>query len=107
MSYQHCIYFTPFSCQLQDRESYVTLLVGAKYGISQIINNKLNIMITLAEFSNISRLELTPESEKVSLVKVYLQDVKVTLMYYYYSMTDPELTFILMLCTVFLVCQKR
>lgn len=61
---------------LQDRESYVTLLVGAKYGISQIINNKLNIMITLAEFSNISRIELTPESEKVSLVKVYLQDVK-------------------------------
>ncbi|XP_063770330.1 FERM and PDZ domain-containing protein 1 isoform X2 [Pseudophryne corroboree] len=61
---------------LQDRESYVTLLVGAKYGISQIINNKLNIMITLAEFTNISRIELTPESEKVSLVKVYLQDVK-------------------------------
>ncbi|XP_056374293.1 FERM and PDZ domain-containing protein 1 isoform X3 [Hyla sarda] len=61
---------------LQDRESYVTLLVGAKYGISQIINNKLNIMITLAEFSNISRIELTAESEKVSMVKVYLQDVK-------------------------------
>ncbi|XP_018407923.1 PREDICTED: FERM and PDZ domain-containing protein 1 [Nanorana parkeri] len=61
---------------LQDRESYVTLLVGAKYGISQIINNKLNIMITLAEFSNISRIELTSESEKVSLIKVYLQDVK-------------------------------
>ncbi|XP_069818288.1 FERM and PDZ domain-containing protein 1 isoform X2 [Dendropsophus ebraccatus] len=61
---------------LQDRESYVTLLVGAKYGISQIINNKLNIMITLAEFSNISKVELTAESEKVSMVKVYLQDVK-------------------------------
>ncbi|KAM3939326.1 FERM and PDZ domain-containing protein 1 isoform 2-T2 [Leptodactylus fuscus] len=61
---------------LQDRESYVTLLVGAKYGISQIINNKLNIMITLAEFSNISKIELTAESEKVSMVKVYLQDVK-------------------------------
>ncbi|KAM4052923.1 FERM and PDZ domain-containing protein 1 isoform 2-T2 [Anomaloglossus baeobatrachus] len=61
---------------LQDRESYVTLLVGAKYGISQIINNKLNIMISLAEFSNISKMELTAESEKVSLVKVYLQDVK-------------------------------
>ncbi|XP_068090335.1 FERM and PDZ domain-containing protein 1 [Hyperolius riggenbachi] len=61
---------------LQDRESYVTLLVGAKYGISQIINNKLSIMITLAEFPSISRLELSPESEKVSLVKVYLQDVK-------------------------------
>ncbi|XP_077107534.1 FERM and PDZ domain-containing protein 1 isoform X1 [Ranitomeya variabilis] len=61
---------------LQDRESYVTLLVGAKYGISQIINNKLNIMINLAEFSNISKMELTAESEKVSLVKVYLQDVK-------------------------------
>ncbi|XP_062938697.1 FERM and PDZ domain-containing protein 1 [Cynocephalus volans] len=62
---------------LQDRESYVALLVGAKYGISQIINSKLNIMSTLAEFANISRVELTEESEKVSMVKVYLQDVKV------------------------------
>lgn len=64
--------------QLQDRESYVALLVGAKYGISQIINSKLNIMSTLAEFANISRVELTEESEKVSVVKVYLQDIKVT-----------------------------
>ncbi|OWK01029.1 hypothetical protein Celaphus_00018443 [Cervus elaphus hippelaphus] len=62
---------------LQDRESYIALLVGAKYGISQIINSKLNIMSTLAEFANISRVELTEESEKVSVVKVYLQDVKV------------------------------
>ncbi|XP_075415098.1 FERM and PDZ domain-containing protein 1 [Tenrec ecaudatus] len=62
---------------LQDRESYIALLVGAKYGISQIINSKLNIMSTLAEFSNISRVELTEESEKVSMVKVYLQDIKV------------------------------
>uniref|UniRef100_A0A8C8RG74 FERM and PDZ domain containing 1 n=1 Tax=Pelusios castaneus TaxID=367368 RepID=A0A8C8RG74_9SAUR len=61
---------------LQDRESYVTLLVGAKYGISQIINNKLNILTSLAEFANISRLELIEESEKVSMVKIYLQDVK-------------------------------
>ncbi|XP_039712956.1 FERM and PDZ domain-containing protein 1 [Pteropus medius] len=62
---------------LQDRESYVALLVGAKYGISQIINSKLNIMSTLAEFASISRIELTEESEKVSMVKVYLQDIKV------------------------------
>ncbi|XP_004423278.1 PREDICTED: FERM and PDZ domain-containing protein 1 [Ceratotherium simum simum] len=62
---------------LQDRESYIALLVGAKYGISQIINSKLNIMSTLAEFANISRVELTEESEKVSMVKLYLQDVKV------------------------------
>ncbi|XP_019505086.1 PREDICTED: FERM and PDZ domain-containing protein 1 isoform X2 [Hipposideros armiger] len=62
---------------LQDRESYIALLVGAKYGISQIINSKLNIMSTLAEFANISRVELTEESEKVSMVKVYLQDIKV------------------------------
>ncbi|XP_067409446.1 FERM and PDZ domain-containing protein 1 isoform X2 [Emydura macquarii macquarii] len=61
---------------LQDRESYVALLVGAKYGVSQIINNKLNIITTMAEFANISRLELTEESEKVSMVKIYLQDVK-------------------------------
>ncbi|XP_053434290.1 FERM and PDZ domain-containing protein 1 [Nycticebus coucang] len=62
---------------LQDRESYIALLIGAKYGISQIINSKLNIISTLAEFANISRIELTEESEKVSMVKVYLQDVKV------------------------------
>ncbi|XP_072452857.1 FERM and PDZ domain-containing protein 1 [Notamacropus eugenii] len=61
---------------LQDRESYIALLVGAKYGISQIINSKLNIMSTLAEFANISQVELMEESEKVSMVKIYLQDVK-------------------------------
>ncbi|KFQ51666.1 FERM and PDZ domain-containing protein 1, partial [Nestor notabilis] len=61
---------------LQDRESYVALLVGAKYGVSQIINNKLNIITSLAEFANISRVELTEEPEKVSTVKIYLQDLK-------------------------------
>ncbi|MBN3310232.1 FRPD1 protein, partial [Amia calva] len=61
---------------LQDRESVVTLLVGAKYGVSQIINHKLNIMTTLTEFLSISRVELMPESEKVSMVKIYLQDIK-------------------------------
>ncbi|XP_072715515.1 FERM and PDZ domain-containing protein 1 [Ciconia boyciana] len=61
---------------LQDRESYVALLVGAKYGVSQIINNKLNIITSLAEFANISRVELSEESEKVSTVKIYLQDLK-------------------------------
>uniref|UniRef100_A0A672TMX2 FERM and PDZ domain containing 1 n=1 Tax=Strigops habroptila TaxID=2489341 RepID=A0A672TMX2_STRHB len=61
---------------LQDRESYIALLVGAKYGVSQIINNKLNIITSLAEFANISRVELTEESEKVSTVKIYLQDLK-------------------------------
>ncbi|NXA43187.1 FRPD1 protein, partial [Eudromia elegans] len=65
---------------LQDRESYVALLVGAKYGVSQIINNKLNIITNLAEFANISKLELTAESEKVSMVKIYLQDLKVMLL---------------------------
>ncbi|NXP73636.1 FRPD1 protein, partial [Ramphastos sulfuratus] len=62
---------------LQDRESYIALLVGAKYGVSQIVNNKLNIVRSLAEFANISRLELAEESEKVSMVKIYLQDLKV------------------------------
>ncbi|XP_069737151.1 FERM and PDZ domain-containing protein 1 [Phaenicophaeus curvirostris] len=62
---------------LQDRESYVALLVGAKYGVSQIINNKLNIVTSLAEFANISRVELAEESERVSTVKIYLQDLKV------------------------------
>ncbi|NXU90971.1 FRPD1 protein, partial [Xiphorhynchus elegans] len=62
---------------LQDRESYVALLVGAKHGVSQIINSKLNIVTSLAEFSSISRVELSEESERVSTVKIYLQDLKV------------------------------
>lgn len=56
----------------------MALLVGAKYGVSQIINNKLNIITSLAEFANISRVELTEESERVSMVKIYLQDLKVS-----------------------------
>lgn len=55
----------------------VTLLVGARYGVSQVVNHKLNILTTLTEFSCITRIELLPESEKVSLVKMYLQDIKV------------------------------
>ncbi|XP_016160114.1 PREDICTED: FERM and PDZ domain-containing protein 1 [Ficedula albicollis] len=62
---------------LQDRESYVALLVGAKHGVSQIVNSKLNIVSSLAEFPSISRVELSDESERVSTVKIYLQDLKV------------------------------
>ncbi|NXC09754.1 FRPD1 protein, partial [Orthonyx spaldingii] len=62
---------------LQDRESYVALLVGAKHGVSQIINSKLNIVTSLAEFPSISRVELSEDSERVSTVKIYLQDLKV------------------------------
>ncbi|XP_023685357.2 FERM and PDZ domain-containing protein 1 isoform X1 [Paramormyrops kingsleyae] len=66
---------------LQDRDSTVTLLVGAKYGISQVINHKHSIMTRLSEFGSISRLELLPESDKVSLIKIYLQEIKpITLM---------------------------
>ncbi|XP_041840030.1 FERM and PDZ domain-containing protein 1 [Melanotaenia boesemani] len=61
---------------LQDRESMVTLLVGARYGVSQVVNHKLSIMTTLTEFTSITRIELLPESDKVSLVKIYLQDIK-------------------------------
>ncbi|KAI7811346.1 FERM and PDZ domain-containing protein 1 [Triplophysa rosa] len=61
---------------LQDRESMVSLLVGARYGMSQVINHKLSIMTTLTEFNCITRVELLPESERVSLVKIYLQDIK-------------------------------
>ncbi|XP_031670443.1 FERM and PDZ domain-containing protein 1-like [Oncorhynchus kisutch] len=61
---------------LQDRESMVTLLVGSRYGISQVVNHKLSIMTTLTEFSSITRIELLPESDRVSLVKIYLQDIK-------------------------------
>lgn len=55
----------------------VTLLVGARFGVSQVVNHKLSILSTLTEFSSITRIELLPESDKVSLVKIYLQDIKV------------------------------
>ncbi|XP_055366436.1 FERM and PDZ domain-containing protein 1 isoform X2 [Betta splendens] len=61
---------------LQDRESMVTLLVGARYGVSQIVNHKLSILSTLTEFTSITRIELLPESDRVSLLKIYLQDIK-------------------------------
>ncbi|XP_068607336.1 FERM and PDZ domain-containing protein 1 [Brachionichthys hirsutus] len=61
---------------LQDRESMVTLLVGACYGVSQVVNHKLSILSTLTEFTSITRIELLPESDRVSLVKIYLHDIK-------------------------------
>lgn len=61
---------------LQDREVPVSLLVGAKYGMSQIINHKLNVISTLVEFSSINRVELLSESDKVSLLRISLHDMK-------------------------------
>ncbi|KAM9741354.1 uncharacterized protein frmpd1b isoform 1-T1 [Menidia menidia] len=61
---------------LQDREVLVSLLVGAKYGMSQVINHKLNVISTLVEFSSISRVELLSESDKVSLLRISLHDMK-------------------------------
>ncbi|XP_060687898.1 FERM and PDZ domain-containing protein 1-like [Hemiscyllium ocellatum] len=61
---------------LQDSESFITLLVGAKYGISEVVNSKLNIINQLTDFNNIQKLELTFEYEKISVVNIYLVDVK-------------------------------
>ncbi|XP_060055131.1 FERM and PDZ domain-containing protein 1 isoform X2 [Erinaceus europaeus] len=77
---------------LQDRESYIALLIGAKYGISQIINSKLNIMSTLAEFSSISRVELTEESEKVLTLLLEsnsAKDLACLIAGYYRLFVDP------------------
>lgn len=67
---------TPSSSQLQDRESTINLLVGARYGVSQVVNRKLSIMTALTDFNSITRIELLPESDRVSLVKIYVQDIK-------------------------------
>ncbi|XP_060687928.1 FERM and PDZ domain-containing protein 1-like [Hemiscyllium ocellatum] len=61
---------------LQDSESFITLLVGAKYGISEVVNSKLNIINQLTDFNSIQKLELTFEYEKISVVNIYLVDVK-------------------------------
>lgn len=70
-------FLTVIYIQLQDREVLVSLLVGAKYGMSQVINHKLNVISTLVEFSSISRVELLSESDKVSLLRISLHDMKV------------------------------
>lgn len=72
-----CNILTVIHPQLQDREVLVSLLVGAKYGMSQVINHKLNMISTLVEFSSISRVELLSESDKVSLLRISLHDMKV------------------------------
>ncbi|KAL0974094.1 hypothetical protein UPYG_G00215310 [Umbra pygmaea] len=61
---------------LQDREALVSLLVGARYGLSQVVNHKLNMVSTLVEFSSISRVELLSESDRVSLLRISLHDIK-------------------------------
>lgn len=106
----HILYaLSPFN-QLQDRESMVSLLVGAQYGVSQVINHKLSIMTTLTEFSCITRVELLPESDRVSLVKIYLQDIKVNNMHalvlihlHMYTQYNPffVLSALCTLCTLF------
>ncbi|KAJ8385152.1 hypothetical protein AAFF_G00192030 [Aldrovandia affinis] len=68
--------FFTATMMLQDRDCMVNLLIGARYGVSQVVNHKLNLLSTLMEFSRISRVELMPESEKVSLVKIYVQDIQ-------------------------------
>ncbi|XP_064875721.1 FERM and PDZ domain-containing protein 1-like isoform X2 [Oncorhynchus nerka] len=61
---------------LQDREVLVSLLVGARYGLSQVVNHKLNMVSTLVDFSSISRVELLSESDRVSLLRISLHDIK-------------------------------
>ncbi|XP_016329468.1 FERM and PDZ domain-containing protein 1-like [Sinocyclocheilus anshuiensis] len=61
---------------LQDRESLVTLLVGARYGISQILNHQLNMISTIIDFHYITRIEVLSESDRVSMLKIYLQDIQ-------------------------------
>ncbi len=63
--------------KLQDRESLVSLLVGARYGISQILNHQLNMISTIIDFHYINRIEVLSESDRVSMLKIYLQDIQV------------------------------
>ncbi|XP_066506172.1 FERM and PDZ domain-containing protein 1 [Hoplias malabaricus] len=61
---------------LQDRESLVSLLVGARYGISQILNHKLNMISTIIDFHYITRVEVLSESDRISMLKIYLHDIQ-------------------------------
>ncbi|KAI5105221.1 FERM and PDZ domain-containing protein 1 [Silurus meridionalis] len=61
---------------LQDRESLVSLLVGARFGVGQILNHKLNMISTIIDFHYISRVEVLSESDRVSMLKIYLHDIQ-------------------------------
>ncbi|XP_030621591.1 uncharacterized protein frmpd1b [Chanos chanos] len=61
---------------LQDRESLVSLLVGARFGLSQMLNHKLNMISTIIDFHYITRVELLSESDRVSMLKIYLRDIQ-------------------------------
>lgn len=71
----------------------MSLLVGSQYGVNQVINHKLSIMTTLAEFSSITKVELVTESERVSLVKIYMQDIKVHTIGTFESMLQDNITY--------------
>uniref|UniRef100_A0AAZ3SHV5 FERM and PDZ domain containing 1 n=1 Tax=Oncorhynchus tshawytscha TaxID=74940 RepID=A0AAZ3SHV5_ONCTS len=80
---------------LQDRESMVTLLVGSRYGISQVVNHKLSIMTTLTEFSSITRIELLPESDRVPITllleSVAAKELSCLVAGYCRALVDPSL----------------
>ncbi|XP_076877939.1 uncharacterized protein frmpd1b isoform X2 [Brachyhypopomus gauderio] len=65
-----------YNATMLDRESLVSLLVGARYGISQILNHKLNMISTIIDFHYISRVEVLSESDRVSMLKIYLHDIQ-------------------------------
>lgn len=55
----------------------MSLLVGARFGVSQILNHKLNMISTIIDFHYISRVEVLSESDRVSMLKIYLHDIQV------------------------------
>ncbi|KAI2657110.1 FERM and PDZ domain-containing protein 1 [Labeo rohita] len=65
-----------YNATMLDRESLVSLLVGARYGISQILNHQLNMISTIIDFHYITRIEVLSESDRVSMLKIYLQDIQ-------------------------------
>lgn len=56
----------------------MSLLVGARFGVSQILNHKLNMISTIIDFHYISRVEVLSESDRVSMLKIYLHDIQVS-----------------------------
>ncbi|KAI2668592.1 FERM and PDZ domain-containing protein 1 [Labeo rohita] len=79
---------------LQDRESTVSLLVGAQYGLSQVINHKLSIMTTITEFSCITRVELLPESDRpitLLMESVAAKDLSCLVAGYCKLLVDPQI----------------
>lgn len=67
-----------FFFQQVEKRLEVIFLVGFRYGISYVINIKINLVVFLVDFSYVNRIEMFIEDESLVRVEFYVLDVTVS-----------------------------